>query len=407
MSNNNKNKLYSDVIICGGALAGMTLALGFIKKGFNVVIIDPKTVQELISFDKRTTAIAEGPKKFYESIGVWDKVKKYSEPIKTIKIKDGNSNVQLNFDCSQFQDNISIDSLGYVVENIHLLKGINSSISNNKSEGSIKRIKASVVSIESDKHISKVTLSNNNIIFSSLVVACDGKHSVTRKMMGIGTKSFSYKQEAFVCSILHDKSHKNIALEKFLPGGPLAILPMKKFKHKYRSSIIWSDRSDVSKSRYNSSINNSLTIESEIEDHCKDWLGKVKLENFKAVFPLELTMPKSLIENRFILMGDSAHSIHPIAGQGFNLTIRDIKNFIEECNERKMLGLDIGSQIFLKKFERKRALDITSLVRATHILNKLFEDKKPSTIVFRRFGLAVVNRSQFMKKLFMRYAMGI
>ena len=118
-------------------------------------------------------------------------------------------------------------------------------------------------------------------------------------------------------------------------------------------------------------------------------------------------MPKSLIENRFILMGDSAHSIHPIAGQGFNLTIRDIKNFVEECYERKMLGLDIGSQIFLKKFERKRALDITSLVRATHILNKLFEDKKPSTIVFRRFGLAVVNKSQFMKKLFMRYAMGI
>ena len=135
-----------------------------------------------------------------------------------------------------------------------------------------------------------MTLSNNNIIFSSLVVACDGKHSVTRKMMGIGTKNFSYKQEAFVCSILHDKSHKNIALEKFLPGGPLAILPMKKFKQKYRSSIIWSDRSDVSKSRYNSSIKNSLTIESEIEDHCKDWLGKVKLENFKAVFPLELTM---------------------------------------------------------------------------------------------------------------------
>ena len=257
MSNNNKNKLYSDVVICGGALAGMTLALGFIKKGFNVVIIDPKTVQELISFDKRTTAIAEGPKNFYESIGVWDKVKKYSEPIKTIKIKDGNSNVQLNFDCSQFQDNINIDSLGYVIENIHLLKGINSSINNNKSEGSIKRIKASVVSIESDKHISKVRLSNNNLIFSSLVVACDGKHSVTRKMMGLGTKNFSYKQEAFVCSILHDKSHKNIALEKFLPGGPLAILPMKKFKQKYRSSIIWSDRSDVSKSRYNSSIKNS------------------------------------------------------------------------------------------------------------------------------------------------------
>ena len=165
---------------------------------------------------------------------------------------------------------------------------------------------------------------------------------------------------------------------------------MKKYKNMYRSSVIWSDGREVSKSRYNSSMNNTSNIESEIEDHCKDWLGKVKVDNFKALFPLELTMPKSMIENRFILIGDSAHSIHPIAGQGFNLTIRDIKSFVEECHKRKSLGLDIGSKIFLKIFERKRTLDITSLVRSTHILNKLFENNGLSVKFFRRLGLSAV-----------------
>ena len=408
MSDLNKNTLYSDVVICGGALAGMTLALAFIKNGFNVVMVDPKTVKDLINFDKRTTAIAEGAKNFYDTIGVWKKVKRFAEPIKIIKIKDGSSKIDLNFDCKQFEDNTNVDSLGYVLENVHLLKQINSTIEGYRNkEGLIKRIKARVVSIDSNNLNSKVILSNKMEISSSLVVACDGKHSIARNMMNIGTKSYSYKQEAFVCTILHEKRHDNIALEKFLPGGPLAILPMKKYKNMYRSSVIWSDGREASKSRYNSSMNNTSNIESEIEDHCKDWLGKVKVDNFKALFPLELTMPKSMIENRFILIGDSAHSIHPIAGQGFNLTIRDIKSFVEECHKRKSLGLDIGSKIFLKNFERKRTLDINSLVRSTHILNKLFENNGLSVKFFRRLGLSAVSRSKIIKKIFMKYAMGI
>ena len=152
---------------------------------------------------------------------------------------------------------------------------------------------------------------------------------------------------------------------------------------------------------------NTLQVEYELEIHCKEWLGDVKLLGFKALFPLELTLPKSLIKNRFILMGDAAHSIHPIAGQGFNLTIRDIKIFVNECYKRKELGLDIGSKMFLHNYERKRIFDVRSLVNATHTLNKLFESKSSSLKIFRRTGLSIVEKSNLMKKIFMKYAMGI
>jgi len=385
----------------------MTLSLALQQKGFNVIIVDPKSVKDLISTDKRTTAVAEGPKNFYDSLGVWEKVKKYAEPIKIINIKDGNSKIDLNFNCNTFKEIKNINNLGHVIENSHLLRGINTTIKNNKNIGSIKRIKAKVVSIDSDNFSSKVTLSNNKTISCYLIVASDGKNSVTRKVMGIETKKLSYKQKAFVCSIIHTEKHNNIALEKFLPGGPLAILPMKNYKGKYRSSIIWSDKKEISESRYFASKNNLSMIEYELELHCKEWLGNVKLVGLKALFPLELTLPKSLVENRFILMGDAAHSIHPIAGQGFNLTIRDIKIFVSACSKRKALGLDIGSKNFLYNYERKRMLDVNSLVRATHTLNKVFENKSFSIKILRRAGLSMVEKSNLMKKFFMKYAMGI
>lgn len=404
MTKQDNNNIHCDIVICGGALAGMTLSLALKQKGFNVIVVDSKSVKDLIDLDKRTTAVAEGPKKFYENIKVWEKLKKYAEPIKIINIKDSHSNVNLNFNCNAFKN---INSMGYVVENSHLIKAINSTIENNTMKGSITRLKSRVVSIDSNEFFSKVTLSNKKIINCHLVVASDGKNSFARKLMGIETKELSYKQEAFVCTIIHKKKHNNVALEKFLPGGPLAILPMKNYKNKYRSAIVWSDKKEVSKSRYYSSKNNSLMVEHELELHCKEWLGDVKLLGFKALFPLELTLPKSLIKNRFILMGDAAHSIHPIAGQGFNLTIRDIKIFVNECYKRKELGLDIGSKMFLHNYERKRIFDVRSLVNATHTLNKLFESKSSSLKIFRRTGLSIVEKSNFMKKIFMKYAMGI
>tara|TARA_Y100001970_G_scaffold292485_1_gene433963 strand:+ start:1418 stop:2626 length:1209 start_codon:yes stop_codon:yes gene_type:complete len=402
--------LHTDIIICGGALAGMTLALSLQKKGLDVIIVDPRSVSQVMQDDKRTTAIAAGPKKFYDSLGVWKNLKDKVEAIDSINILDGSSSISLVFDYKDYlsKNNLTdINSLGYVVENCDLIKQIDLRIKNLKKCGKVKRIKSKVLNIKIDKSSAKLFLENKNIITASLVVAADGKNSVVRKMVGIRENRSFYDQEAYVTQILHQKNHNNIALEKFLPGGPLAVLPMKKYKKKYRSAIIWSDKEETTRNRLIDSKKNPNIISYELERHCFDWLGKIELYGDSKAFPLELIKPKNIVSERIVLMGDAAHAIHPIAGQGFNLSLRGMEKFSEMCSARVGLGLDIGSKIFLKDYEMYRKVDVASLINATHALNELFRNSKPHVKAFRRLGLATVSNTPILKRAFMKYAMGI
>mgnify|MGYP001255724137 CR=1 FL=1 len=399
--------MHTDIIICGGALAGLTLALSLQKKGFDVIIIDPRKVQEVIKKDKRTTAIAEGPRQFYNNLGVWKKLESKAEAIETISILDGSSSISLDFDYRDYLSknmSVGIKSLGHVVENCDLINQINLKI---KNCGNVKRVNSKVLNIEVDKFSAKVFLENNHEINAKIIVAADGKNSLIRKIVGIKENRYSYNQEAYVTQILHSKNHNNIALEKFLPGGPLAVLPMKKINNNYRSAIIWSDSKETTRSRLKASKVSPEAISYELERHCFNWLGKIKLEGHSMAFPLELIKPKKIVSDRIVLMGDAAHAIHPIAGQGFNLTLRGIEKFSEMCASRAGLGLDIGSIRFLKEFENSRKVDILTLINSTHGLNELFRNSKPHIKTFRRLGLSIVSNTPYLKRAFMKYAMGV
>lgn len=407
----NKNKIIlSDIVICGGALSGLAAALAFQKLNMNIIIIDPLTIKELVKKDKRTTAIAAGAGKYFLEEGVWDLLKNKAEPINKINIKDGNSGVELYFNYDEIKDSLDeklVSNLGYVIENQYLLESINSVIGLNSKRAPVKRIKAKVISIEQRQELAVIKLDSGETIMASLIVAADGRNSEIRKMTEIDEKRKDYGQHAFVCQIGHKRSHQNIALEKFLPGGPLAILPMTKNKNSYRSAVIWSDKKEVSVSRFNSTKDNKARIIYELERHSFDWLGKIDSLYSSAIYPLQLIRARNVVSKRFVLIGDAAHGIHPIAGQGFNLTIRGIKTLSELCQKRALVGLDIGSENFLREYEKIRETDIFSLVLATHNLNKLFSAKASSIRLLRRIGMSTIQKSPIIKKIFMRYAMGL
>ncbi|MDG2313493.1 MAG: FAD-dependent monooxygenase [Alphaproteobacteria bacterium] len=250
--------------------------------------------------------------------------------------------------------------------------------------------------------VSAVT-SDGIIIRSRLLLACDGRNSALREEANIGVTRWSYKQTSIICSVYHELPHNNVAHERFLPGGPFAILPMKNLNNRYRSAVVWTDSNKLMPGIM--SLDEGSFV-SELMIRFANILGTLELAGPRWSHPLGLSHANKYVDCRLALVGDAAHAIHPIAGQGLNMGIRDIAALAEVLIDARRLGLDIGSPNILEEYERWRLFDNLLLAFVTDAMNRLFSNEISPIRTIRDVGLGTVNKIGPLRRDFMRHATG-
>jgi len=390
-----KNKKHS-ISVIGSGFVGMILALKIAKKGINVALIDKSSKEKLSKVkDSRTTAISQGSSRILEKIGLWSKISKKAQPIRNIVVTEGISKEKINFE----SDDLKEGALGYIVDNKYLKNVIFEEI--NKLPSIDFNENTFIKELTHENEIVKLE-TNQGTILSSLVIGADGRYSKTRFFANIKYYFHDYNQIAYVFNVTHQKPHNSLALERFFPSGPLALLPMKS-KMSNKSSVVW-----TIKNLDNEKLKNfEKKFKTEFLQKYNNFFGKIKSFSTPKKYNLNAFSCYESFKNRVVLIGDANQSIHPIAGQGLNLGLRDSNFLADSIIEANQLGLDIGSEIVLKKYSRKRFLDKTLLFQATHTLNKIFSNQYFLLKFGRKVGLRIFNKSNFLKKQSMLFAMGL
>jgi 2-octaprenyl-6-methoxyphenol hydroxylase len=383
-----------DIVVVGAGLVGLTAALACAKKGAKVCILDQKNPN--IKEDKRASAISASSFVLLKKLGVTDFLVGNIQAIDKILISDSRVGRKNKFNL-KFQNLNHANYKGYMIDNSILKNALLKTVK--KFHGiTIKApVKILKTSINSSKI--KVNLDNNSIIDASLLVAADGKNSNFRKSADISVRFTHYRQSAIVTTIGHELEHNGSAHQFFFPGGPLALLPLTK----NRSSIVWSDSSLASDAAM--SLNDSDFID-ELSHRINGLLGKIKLLGPRQIFPLNLQMANRYTAKRLVLVGDAAHSIHPIAGQGLNLGLRDAAALADNVALSIRENIDLGSEV-IQEYEKWRISDNNKLGITTDILNRLFSNKNSSLRFVRRLGLNGVNHSELLKTFFIEEASGL
>ncbi len=385
-----------DIVIVGGGLVGGVLALALAGSGAEVAIVDrlaPRT-QTDEAFDGRASAIALAPQRMLQRIGLWDRLADHATPILDIRVADGESRLFLHYDSVE----IGAPALGYMLENRHIRAALFASLTTCPP---IKFLApAELVGLETRGARARVTLADGRAISAPLIVGADGRHSSIRQLTGIGTVGWSYHQTGIVCTVTHEVPHHNVAVEHFLPAGPFAILPLAG----NRSSLVWTEREALVPALLALPHDRFM---GELERRFGDFLGHLNQDGPVWNYPLEMHIAKRTIAPRVALAGDAAHGMHPIAGQGFNLGLRDVAALAEIVIDAARLGLDIGSPTVLERYAAWRKLDTVVMLALTDSLNRLFSNDIAPVRVLRDLGLAAVNATGPAKRFFMRHAMGL
>jgi 2-octaprenyl-6-methoxyphenol hydroxylase len=387
------------IVIGGGAFAGLALALA-LRQGLGpeipVIVADPALSQRP-SRDPRATAIVAACRRLFEAIGAWDDVKGEAQPILDMvvtdsKLEDATRPVFLNF----AGDVAPGEPFAHMVENRRLIDAL---VLRAEAEGIDLRA-TTVASYDARAEGIDVTLGDGSVIAASLLVAADGAKSKLRERAGIATHGWEYDQSGIVVTVGHERDHEGRAEEHFLPAGPFAILPLSG----KRSSLVWTER------RSEAARIIALSDEEfhgELERRFGLHLGEVKALDKPRAFPLSYFVARSFIAERLALVGDSAHVIHPIAGQGLNMGLKDVAALAEVVVDAARLGMDLGGADVLERYQRWRRFDTMAMGVATNSLNFLFSNQSTLLRTVRDIGLGIVDRAPPLKNLFIRQAAGL
>jgi 2-octaprenyl-6-methoxyphenol hydroxylase len=390
-----------DVVIAGGGIVGLSLGVALARAGMQVAVLEktPMQMQLEHQFDGRVSAIAAGSKTILDTIGVWPHIASCAEPIRNIRVSDGDTPFFLDFDHKEVGD----APFGYIVENRHTRYALQKAASLHPNLHIFDN--AVISSFTHEPELVKVMLADGRICSTTLLVGADGKQSSVRTYAGIKAIECPYEQTAIVCTIEHTLPHNGLAQERFLPAGPFAVLPMTPSENGwFRSSLVWVEPHD------RVDIYMELSDEEcaqEITERVGDYLGEIRLTGPRFTYALSLMHAKTYVAERCALIGDAAHGIHPIAGQGVNLGFRDVAVLSEVMIQRFAQGKDIGSAEVLAHYQRLRRFDNISMIAATDGLNRLFGNRLMPVRLARGLGLWAVSHMPAMKRIFMKNAMGL
>ena len=393
--------LKTDIVVVGAGMVGATAALGFAQQGFQVSLIEPRSVKtefdpELV--DNRVSALTRASENLLTKLGVWNAMRAMRiEAYSDMHVWDAGGEGVIHFDAADFGE----PSLGHIVENQVTQLALWQAMLADKNI--TIHCPDSVVDVSRDSQSSFVHLKSGMMIEAKLVVAADGKNSAIRGMLGIETQGWLYDQHAVVATVTTSLGHQHTAWQRFMPDGPLALLPLGHQADK-ACSIVWSttpENAEQLKELDEATFCQSLTEVSE------GVLGDIVSVESRAAFPLELKHAKTYIKEGFVLIGDAAHAVHPLAGQGVNLGFLDVEALINLVGDAKNQKRDIGGLKVLRKYERERKGSNLTMLAVMDAFKRIFSNNNVPITVTRNAALSLVNNMGPIKNFFVRYAMGL
>jgi 2-octaprenyl-6-methoxyphenol hydroxylase len=387
-----------DVVIGGAGFAGLALAIALrqaLGDGFAVTVADP-ALGHTHSRDPRASAIAAAARRLFEAIEVWQAVAHEAQPILNMVVTDSKLDDAVRPTFLTFGGEVEEgEPFAHMIENRLLVDAL---VAKAKELG-VELRGTAVTGFAQGRNSIDVTLADGDTISARLLAGADGARSIVREQAGIASHGWNYSQSAIVCTVEHERDHEGRAEEHFLPAGPFAILPLTG----KRSSIVWTE-TKAEAERIVALPDNEF--HGELEKRFGLHLGDLTVAGARRAFPLGLFTARSFIGERLALVGDAAHIIHPIAGQGLNMGLRDVAALAEAVADAARLGLDIGAADVLERYQRWRRFDTAMMGVATDGLNKLFSNRSDVLRLVRDIGLGLVERMPALKRVFIREAAG-